>query len=134
MSHEPTDAKWRLIVLEDCDEYLRTNAKTSGGQNFARLLNVADGVVSHGSRNLICMTTAEPVGAIHQAVRRPGRCIADLSLDRLTRHEAQAWLGKHPMPETDDPDGSVTLAELYAVTGTPALTVDDEPYVVGVYL
>ncbi len=132
--HEPHDAKWRLIVLEDCDEYLRTNAKSSGGQNFARLLNVADGVVSHGNRNLICMTTAEPVGAMHPAVRRPGRCIADLSLDRLSRYEAQAWLGRHPMPATEDPDGSVTLAELYAATSTPALTVDDEPYVVGVYL
>ena len=132
--HEPNDTNWRLIVLEDCDEYLRTTAKSSAGQNFARLLNIADGVVSHGSRNLICMTTAEPVGAIHPAVRRPGRCIADLSLDRLTKYEAQAWLGKHPMPETDDPNGSVTLAELYAATGTPALLVEEEPYVVGVYL
>ncbi len=131
---ESTEEKWRLIVLEDCDEYLRNNAKSTNGQTFSRLLNIADGVVSYGSRNLFCLTTAEPVGTMHPAVRRPGRCIADFGLDRLTKHEAQAWLGKHPLPRTDHPDGSVTLAELYASIDRPALVVADQPYVNGVYL
>jgi hypothetical protein len=104
---------WRLVVLEDCDELLRSDAKQGTGQALSRLLNVSDGLLGQGTRLLIAMTTNEPIHRLHPAVIRPGRCLAEVAVDRLPRREALRWLGR-----TDGvgPDGA-TLAELFALRG-----------------
>ena len=128
------DDRWRLLVLEDCDEYLRSSAKTNNGQTFARLLNITDGLVSHGAKLLVCMTTAEPLGPLHPAVLRPGRRMADIQLPLLSKHEAATWLAGRESPKTDNPDGDLSLAELYASLARPPLVRLDEPYMNGIYL
>ena len=44
------------------------------------------------------------------------------------------WLGSVPAPETEDPDGSLTLAELYEAVGRAAIVAGGEPYINGTYL
>jgi hypothetical protein len=127
------DERWRLIVAEDCDEYVRSGAKAANGQNLARLLNVTDGMVGHGAKLIVCLTAAEPLSAVHPAIRRVGRCVADINVPRLTKHEAKAWLGGKPTPPSDDPEGSLSLAELFASIGRPSLVPFQEPYVSGIY-
>jgi Domain of unknown function (DUF5925)/ATPase family associated with various cellular activities (AAA) len=128
------DTRWRLIVAEDCDEYVRPGAKAANGQNLARLLNITDGVVGHGAKLIVCLTAAEPLSKVHPSIRRHGRCIAEINVPRLTKREAKAWLGSKPMPPSDDHDGSLSLAELFASTGGPSLVPAEERFVSGTYL
>jgi hypothetical protein len=62
---------------------------------------------------VLLVTTNEPIGRLHPAVRRPGRCWASIDFAPFTTAEASAWLAligverevRHP----------ATLAELYAI-------------------
>jgi hypothetical protein len=110
---EDDEDRWRILLLEDCDEFIRVDAKRSTGQSLARLLNVADGLLGQGLRLLVALSTNEPLGELHPAVTRPGRCLGEIFVGPLSHREAAAWLGpRHPAPA-----GSATLAELFARTG-----------------
>ncbi len=110
--HDDGD-RWRLLVLEDCDELIRPSAKSQTGQSLARLLNLTDGLLGSGRRLLVAITTNEPLASLHPAVTRPGRCLAQIEVGRLTSAEARAWLGH---AEGIDERGA-TLAELLALRG-----------------
>ena len=101
----------RLLVLEDCDEMIRAEAKNQVGQSLARLLNLTDGLLGQGLRALVAITTNEPLARLHPAVARPGRCLAEIHIGRFRREEAIAWLGT---PAGIDPEGA-SLAELFAL-------------------
>ncbi len=66
LGEEDRRRRWRLLILEDCDELIRAEAKQATGQALSRL---------------------------HPAVVRPGRCLAEIEIGRLPRAEAAAWLG-----------------------------------------
>lgn len=104
--------RWRLLVLEDCDDFVRAEVRGSG-QALARLLNLTDGMAGQGLRVLMCVTTTEPLRHLHPAVMRPGRCFAQIEVGRLSRVEAADWLGT---ADGIGPDGA-TLAELLARRG-----------------
>ncbi|GGT75666.1 MULTISPECIES: DUF5925 domain-containing protein [Streptomyces] len=124
--------RWRLLLLEDCDELIRGEAKHTAGQALSRLLNLTDGLLGQGRNVLVGVTTNEDLERLHPAVVRPGRCLARIEVGGLTRNEAVAWLGTE---EGVSHDGA-TLAELYALrrgTHAPGLP---EPRVpdAGLYL
>jgi hypothetical protein len=102
--------RWRLIVIEDADELLRADAKRATGQSLSRLLNLADGFIGRGLRTLIMITTNEPLGRLHAAVVRPGRCLAEIEFSALSPVEAAALLGG-PV------DRELTLAEVFERRG-----------------
>jgi hypothetical protein len=104
---------WRLLIVEDCDELIRADAKNATGQSLSRLLNVTDGMLGQGLKVLFCITTNEELQRLHKAVIRPGRCLANIAVGRFSRQEAVEWLGT---PEGVEGDGA-TLAELYAIAG-----------------
>lgn len=104
------NSRWRLLVLEDCDELIRAGAKEATGQGLSRLLNLTDGLLGQGRDVLVAITTNEDLARLHPAVVRPGRCLAQIEVGSLTHQEAAAWLGS---PDGIGPDGA-TLAELYA--------------------
>jgi hypothetical protein len=109
---EPEDGgRWRLLVLEDCDELIRVDAKGDVGQSLSRLLNLTDGILGQGLELLVCITTNEDLARLHPAIVRPGRCLAQIHVPALSRPEAAAWLGQLA---GIGPDGA-TLAELYAL-------------------
>ncbi len=81
-------------------------------QAMARLLNVTDGLLGQGLRAMVCITTNEELSRLHPAVVRPGRCLAEIEIGRLTRAEALAWLGA---PARIKEEGA-TLAELFALS------------------
>ncbi|MFC4053402.1 DUF5925 domain-containing protein [Actinomadura syzygii] len=107
--------RWRLLVLEDCDELIRGEAKQSTGQGLSRLLNLTDGMLGQGRDVLVAITTNEDLAMLHPAVVRPGRCLAQIEVGRLTRAESVAWLdGTDADPAEISADGA-TLAELAAL-------------------
>lgn len=124
--------RWRLVVAEDSDEYLRADARQSAGASLGRLLNVTDGILGQGLRTLVLLTTNEPLSALHPAVVRPGRCLADVEFAPFSGAEAREWWGG-PVPGSPT---RVTLAELYEKRGglDRISNVDDEPVAIGSYL
>lgn len=107
---ERDDGRWRLVVAEDCDEYLRTDAKLRSGASLGRLLNLCDGILGHGLKVLVLLTTNEEVGRLHPAITRPGRCLSQVEFEPLSPAEARTWLGGAAAA----PEGPVTLASLFA--------------------
>jgi hypothetical protein len=127
---EEDGPQWRMLLLEDCDELIRGEAKQSTGQALSRLLNLTDGMLGQGRKVLVAITTNEDLTRLHPAVMRPGRCLAHIEVTALPYAEATAWLGT----STGVPSGGATLAELYALrsgTSAPVSTADDR---VGLYL
>jgi hypothetical protein len=122
---------WRLLILEDCDELIRGDAKAGTGQSLARLLNLTDGILGQGLQVLVAITTNEPLARLHPAVTRPGRCLAQIEVGPLSPDECREWLGESvPIPA----EGS-TLAELYGRSGEARTIESVEPDVaVGFYL
>jgi hypothetical protein len=108
----PEDRQWRLVVAEDCDEYLRADARERAGASLGRLLNLCDGILGHGLRVVVLLTTNEDVGRLHPAITRPGRCLNQVEFLPLSAPEAHAWLGHDAATAPERP---MTLAELYAV-------------------
>jgi Domain of unknown function (DUF5925)/ATPase family associated with various cellular activities (AAA) len=113
--------RWRLLLLEDCDELIRGQAKHQTGQALSRLLNLTDGLLGQGRNVLVGITTNEDLERLHPAVVRPGRCLARIEVGPLNRDEATQWLGTS---EGIGRDGA-TLAELYALRrgASPTLPV-----------
>ena len=122
--------RWRLLLLEDCDELISGDARRATGQALSRLLNLTDGLLGQGRRVLAAITTNENVAALHPAVVRPGRCLAQIEVGALPPDEAARWLG--------EPDGSVgpmTLAGLYAHrTARPPISSEQPVPGIGLYL
>lgn len=112
---EDANRRWRLLILEDCDELIRGEAKQSTGQGLSRLLNLTDGMLGQGRDVLVAITTNEDLAMLHPAVVRPGRCLAQIEVGRLTRAEAVSWLdGTDAAPDEIGANGA-TLAELVAL-------------------
>ena len=106
-------SRWKVLVVEDADELIRADARVDSGASMSRVLNLTDGILGHGLRVLLLITTNEPMRGLHPAVVRPGRCLADVHFRPFTRTEARAWLdGKGEVP-----GGDLTLAELYRARG-----------------
>lgn len=111
---EDSTPPWKLIILEDAGELLAKDAKSRTGQGFARLLNITNGLIGQGLKILLLITTNEPIEAIHEAVAREGRCLANISFDALCPAEANRWLKTRA--SSVKVDESTTIADLYALT------------------
>ena len=98
---------WRLLILEDAEEFMDPNAKAHVGQSLSRLLNVGDGFIGQGLNILILMTTNTKMDDVHPAIKRAGRTFANIEVPLLTRSEATEWAG-HPVAKDE-----VSLADLF---------------------
>jgi hypothetical protein len=123
------DRRWRLLIVEDCDELIGGDAKAAAGQALSRLLNLTDGLLGQGRDVLVAITTNEPLTALHPAVVRPGRCLAQVEIGRMSPREAAAWLGR-----TDGVADGATLAELYALRDGRIPTAPHSTRETGFYL
>jgi DNA polymerase III delta prime subunit len=123
--------RWRLLLVEDCDELIRGEAKQSTGQSLSRLLNLTDGLLGQGRDVLVAITTNEELSRLHPAVVRPGRCLAQIEVDPLSHAEAVAWLGSE---RGIGPRGA-TLAQLYALrNGTLEIAAESSEPLPGLYM
>jgi hypothetical protein len=110
-------ARWKLLVVEDADELIRADAGQKSGASLGRLLNLTDGILGHGLRILLIITTNEPMRELHPAVVRPGRCLADVQFRPFHHREAIEWLAELEPPLGPPAGDNVTLAELYRLRG-----------------
>ena len=113
LDHRAAGDRWRLVALEDTGELLTSDARERAGQGLARLLNATDGILGQDTRALILITTNEPLGRLHPAVSRPGRCLAEVDFLPLPTDQANAWLAERCEARTDR---SLTLAEVFELS------------------
>lgn len=73
------------FVIEDADYLLQP--RTDGNQDVHRFLMVADGVVRAQNRKLLFTTNLPNVGAVDEALQRPGRCFATVLIRPLQAAE-----------------------------------------------
>jgi DNA polymerase III delta prime subunit len=124
------EARWRLLVLEDCDELIRAEAKQSTGQGLSRLLNLTDGLLGQGRDVLVAITTNEDLSRLHPAVVRPGRCLSQIEIGGLDAYQAAEWLGRS---EGIGPAGA-SLAELFALRDGHPISTPEPPATTGLYI
>lgn len=108
---DDSDHDWRLVVLEDAGELMVADARDRVGQGLSRLLNTVDGLLGEGLRLLILITTNEPLGRLHPAVARPGRCAAEIEFRRFGVAEGSQWLAARGGGVIE---GDASLAELFS--------------------
>ena len=114
LDEDDDDSGWRLLILEDTGELLALDTRYQTGQGLSRLLNVVDGLIGQGLRVVVLVTTNAPLGTIHPAVSRPGRCAAQVEFTAFPPEEADAWL-EH---QGRDGDGSARTSRRSSVTAT----------------
>jgi ATPase family associated with various cellular activities (AAA) len=119
--HEDGKPEWRLIVLEDAGELMSASARADVGQGLSRILNLADGLLGQGQRCLLLVTTNEPIGRLYPALRRPGRCWAEIEFTPFSGREAASWLRRRGASRRAP--GGATLAELFALADDRVLEV-----------
>jgi len=110
------EAPWRVLIMEDSEEFIRVDAKRSVGQGLARLLNIGDGLIGQGLKVMTLLTTNAEIGSLNPAVTRAGRCIADIEVPPLSPTEGQIWLADHHLATNTFQDKHLTLAELYEIS------------------
>jgi len=112
----PGEPKWKLVVAEDADPYLRSTARFDAGAALGRLLNATDGLLGQSTKTLVLLTTNEELTRLQPALIRPGRCLTRIEFDHFSPREAGTWFGDGRV----GPVGESTLAELFEArrTGT----------------
>lgn len=108
-SGEPNE--WKLIVAEDCDDYLAPPSGAGVRGPLSQLLNLTDGLFGQGSNAIVLLTTNAPVERIHPAITRPGRCLSNLAFTRLSAEEVATRTGGLA-------DVPMTLADMYNLLAT----------------
>jgi hypothetical protein len=98
-------------VAEDSDQFLHANAAHDAGPSLGRLLNFSDGILGQGCNTLFLITTNEPIGKLHPALIRPGRCLAQMEFGKFSASEASQWL------DNGKSVGTKSLAELIEIRG-----------------
>lgn len=128
LSADVDPEKWRVIIIEDAGQFVNKNADTTTGQAFSRLLNVTDGMIGQGMRVVVLITTNQPLSEMHEALRRPGRCLANIEFSKFNSTQASEWLGE-PVPS-----GDMSLAELYESKKSTQIQTKKEDHRVGQYI
>lgn len=130
LSLEASPEEWHMLVVEDAGDLLRPTGDDGMHPGLARLLNLTDGALGQGLQTMVCITTNESMSGVHRALRRPGRCLANIHVGALSPSEANELLPPHQRTERP-----LTLAELLERRGELAMLGEEEaPAASGAYL
>lgn len=106
-------SKYNLLICEDSGEFVMSDARANQGQALSRLLNSSDGLLGSGGKSLTLLTTNEKISSLNDAVKRPGRCLAEIEVGPLSVPEARRFAEAHGIVYNGSKP--VKLAELYAL-------------------
>jgi hypothetical protein len=103
---------WRLLIIEDGDDFINVGQKDSKGQSIARLLNLGDGLIGQGLNIMTLLSTNVEVHDLNPALARKGRCMANIHFPAFDAGSASQWAEERGVviPEGHD---DFTLAGLY---------------------
>jgi len=85
------NGKTVILILEDADMYISTDAKLIQGSIVSKILNAADGIIGDALNIMFCITANESGEKVHQAFQRPGRCLHHIEFVKFPYDEAVEW-------------------------------------------
>ena len=80
----------QAFVIEDADHLLKP--RKDGNDSLHRFLTISDGIVRAQGRKIIFTSNLPNLGDIDEALLRPGRCFACLTLPRLGKEHVEKLL------------------------------------------
>ncbi len=86
------------------------SSRERGNDLMARLLNLADGLISLPKRKIVFSTNLPSLDSVDEALLRPGRCFAAVNFRKLDAAEAERAAASIGRQKTFGP-GSYTLAQ-----------------------
>lgn len=100
-----------ILILEDCENALRSRESTGGNNAVNQLLNLSDGLLKSLGIKFICTFNAPPE-EIDEALLRKGRLFSKYEFKKLNAEKSSALLTKLYGREikTDEP---MSLADIY---------------------
>lgn len=101
-----------IVILEDLGELFHKKAKFSYADQFSTLANFSDGLLGLLRNAVFLLTFNYDEEELDEALIRPGRCISNFEIPRLSRVEAQAAFPDKAEWLTAD---TYSLAEIYAL-------------------
>jgi Domain of unknown function (DUF5925)/ATPase family associated with various cellular activities (AAA) len=108
--------KYSILIMEDSGEMIAADAKEVMGQAMSRMLNLSDGILGQGGKNIMLISTNEKLENLNEAASRPGRCFAKIHFDAFPHDEANLWLQEHNVDHKVEK--AISLAELYELLGS----------------
>lgn len=100
-----------VLILEDCENALRSRESTNGNPAVNQLLNLSDGLLKSLEIKFICTFNAPPE-EIDEALMRKGRLFAKYEFEKLCPEKSSALLTKLRGEETVVTE-PMSLADIY---------------------
>lgn len=131
--------RWKLLIVEDAEELLTSDAKDRSGQGLSRLLNLSDGLIGQGLNFLCLITTNADIASVHHAIKREGRMLADVEFLKLNYEESLAFLKSIDVEDTSQLNlkrsHHYTIAQLFELkNGNNKLVQNNEAIHTGQYI
>ena len=100
-----------ILILEDCEDALRSRESTGGNRAVNQLLNLSDGLLKSLGIKFICTFNAPPE-EIDEAILRKGRLFSKYEFKKLAKDKASALLTKLYGKEIEAKE-DMSLADIY---------------------
>lgn len=107
---ELIDNKGAILVLEDCENYIKDRELSGENGVVSTILNVSDGILSDVLEMQLILTFNTERENIDSALLRDGRLIADYYFDKLSSDKVAEIMEAEGI---DDTPAEMTLAEVF---------------------
>ena len=115
-----------VIILEDIGDMIAVGSQTSHLNEISNLLNLTDGLLSLLSNTIFILTFNYEIDKIDPALLRPGRCIANIEVGKLSYEQAQSLV-----PEIVLKNQDYSLAEVYELRRNGVISEERKPQTIG---
>ena len=103
---ELIDNRGSILVLEDCENYIKDRKDAGNNNVVSTILNITDGMLSDILDIQIICTFNNDIGGIDEALLRDGRLIAEYKFEALNKDKASKLMG-------EELEEDMTLAEIF---------------------
>lgn len=103
---ELIDNRGSILVLEDCENYIKDRKDAGNNNVVSTILNITDGMLSDILDIQIICTFNNDIGGIDEALLRDGRLIAEYKFEALNKDKASRLMG-------EELEEDMTLAEIF---------------------
>ena len=106
------DYKNSILIIEDAENILKTR-EAGESQSVSNILNLSDGILGDALCFQLIATFNSRLEDVDEALRRPGRLIAEIHFDSLSLQKTNDLIQKVYDGEVEPVEKPLTLAEIF---------------------
>lgn len=110
---ELIDNKGSILVLEDCENYIKDRDKEGNNGIVSTILNLSDGLLSDVLETQIICTFNTNLNNIDSALLRKGRLISEYKFEKLSKDKTSKLLKSLNVEDAEDIESEMTLSEVF---------------------